>query len=349
MRATLRLGAVISGRPRCGGRSTPPDPGPASRGCLAPGRRQGQAGRADHQGGASVAITTVGALSARPYAAGDQDAVLALVEADRLPGQPEATPVMLAEALAGRLPVHGGWWAELNQPRTDVIHDPSGRVRGVVSYATRPGDGAGLILWLHAEEEARAVAEALVGHALGQLGPRTVYAFEFACALTLGLEGLPVCNRPATRRALEAAGFTGRDLWRYIHRGLLGVPNVADARVHRIADVTECADPPGWQLDLRETDGTLVGEATLGRPVDGTGVLWWISTDPAHRGRGLGRRLLRQCFAHLAAEGAREVIAYVDDDAPPGNLERDRLAANRLYDSMGFTELDRLWSFTRRP
>ncbi|WP_211265662.1 hypothetical protein [Actinacidiphila oryziradicis] len=73
-------------------------------------------------------------------------------------------------------------------------------------HATRPGDGAGLILWLHSEEEDQAVAEALAGHALGRLGPRTVHAFEFACALTLGLEGLPVRNRSATRRALEAAG-----------------------------------------------------------------------------------------------------------------------------------------------
>jgi ribosomal protein S18 acetylase RimI-like enzyme len=296
-----------------------------------------------------VAITTVGAaakLSARPYAAGDQEAVLALVEADRLPGQPEATPALLAMALAGRSPVDGGWWAELDNVLTDVVHDPSGRVRGVVSYAKRPGDGAGLILWLHSEEEDQAVAEALVGQALGRLGPRTVYAFEFACALTLGLEGLPVRNRPATRRALEAAGFTGRDLWRYIHRQLDG-PLPTDA--YPVARVRESYDPPGWQLHLRESDGTLVGEATIGRPVDGTGVLWWISTNPAHRGRGLGRRLLRQGLTRLAAEGAREVIAYVDDDAPPGDPEHDRTAANRLYDSMGFTELDRLWSFTRRP
>jgi ribosomal protein S18 acetylase RimI-like enzyme len=293
-----------------------------------------------------MAITTVGALSARPYAAGDQDTVLALVEADRLPGQPEATPAMLAEALAGRSPVDGGWWAELDNVLTDVVHDPSGRVRGVVSYAKRPGDGAGLILWLHAEEEDQAVAEALVGHALGRLGPRTVHAFEFACALTLGLEGLPVRNRPATRRALEAAGFTGRDRWRYLHRPLDGpLPTVA----YPVADVRQCADPPGWRMHLRDSDGTPVGEASIGRPSNGIGVLWWVSIHPAHRGRGLGRLLLGQCLAHLAAAGAREVIAYVDDDAPPGDREHDRTAANRLYDSMGFTELDRLWSFTRRP
>ncbi|TJZ93194.1 hypothetical protein [Actinacidiphila oryziradicis] len=84
-----------------------------------------------------MAITIVGAaaqLSARPYAAGDQDTVLALV-GDRLPGQPEATPAMLAEALAGRPPVDGSWWAELDNILTDVVHDPSGQVR---SCTTRP-------------------------------------------------------------------------------------------------------------------------------------------------------------------------------------------------------------------
>jgi hypothetical protein len=42
------------------------------------------------------------------------------------------------------------------------------------------------------------------------------------------------------------------------------------------------------------------------------------------------------------------VIAYVYD-APPGDPERDRTAPNRLYDSMGFQEVDRLFSFARRP
>ncbi len=88
------------------------------------------------------------------------------------------------------------------------------RVVGVVSYATRPGDEAGLILWLHCRnenrrEENRPAAEALVAHALAKLGPRTVYAFEFASALTLGLEGLPVRYRPVIREALEVAGFSG--------------------------------------------------------------------------------------------------------------------------------------------
>ncbi|MET7718542.1 GNAT family N-acetyltransferase [Streptomyces sp. NPDC005407] len=287
-------------------------------------------------------------LSARPYEVADETAVLDLVNADRLRGQPLTTAVMLSDALATRSPVDSGWWAELEPSHTDVVHDSVGKVLGVVSYSTRREDGAGLILWLHCRED-ETVAEALVEHALASLNsPRTMYGFEFASALTLGLEGMPLRARPATRKTLEAAGFSGRDVWRYIHRELAKVSDIASSSSYPLAEVTECADPPGWQLLLRDTDGTQAAEATVGRPVDGIGVLWWISTDPAYRGRGLGHSLLEQCFDQLTSNGAREVIAYVDDDAPPGDPKRDRTAANRLYDSMGFTELDRLWSFTRR-
>ncbi|MEU3617698.1 hypothetical protein ABZ725_36105 [Streptomyces sp. NPDC006872] len=68
--------------------------------------------------------------------------MLDLVNADRLTGQPETTRAMLAEALAGRSPVDGAWWAELEAPATDVLHDADGQALGVVSYAVRPGDPA---------------------------------------------------------------------------------------------------------------------------------------------------------------------------------------------------------------
>ncbi|GHE13831.1 GNAT family N-acetyltransferase [Streptomyces alanosinicus] len=293
-----------------------------------------------------MAIPTFGLatqLSVRPYRAGDEAAVLGLVAADRLPGQPLATPAMLAEALAGRSPVDGGWWAELDPPVTDVVHDGTGQVLGAVSYATRPGDGAGFLLWLHCREDA-AVADALIAHALDRLGPRTVHAFEFASALTHGLEGLPARHRPVTRQALEEAGFTGRDLWRYMRVPLpvAGLPHAAHVTVN------ECEDPPGKRLEVRE-DGELAAEATIGRPVAGTGVLWWISVVPAARGRGLGLALLGSALDLLTGLAAREAILYVDDDAPPGDPERDRTAANGMYDRAGFTEVDRLHSFTRHP
>lgn len=151
-------------------------------------------------------------------------------------------------------------------------------------------------------------------------------------------------HRPVTRKVLEVAGFAGRNLWRYIHRRLdAPLPREASP----LAEVSPSVDPVGWQLTLREADRAVLGEAIIGRPIDGIGVLWWISIAPAARRRGLGRALLGQCFTHLAANGAREVIAYVDDGASPGDTERDRTSANRLYDQAGFVEVDRLHSFLR--
>lgn len=57
-------------------------------------------------------------------------------------GQPEPTPATLAEALAGRSPVDGGWWAELNPPRTDVVHAAAGGC--TASSPTPSGAATGL-------------------------------------------------------------------------------------------------------------------------------------------------------------------------------------------------------------
>lgn len=283
-------------------------------------------------------------LLVRPYAAGDEAAVLALVDADRIAGQPATTPQMLERALQGRSSTDAHGWGELDPPRTDVVVTPAEEVVGVVSCATRPKDGAGLVLWLHCRED-RNVAEALIAHVLTVLESRTVSAFEFASALSLGLAGLPVRHRPTTRKALEAAGFCGRRLWRYLHRrlganGPCGYP---------LAEVGQCAEPPGWRLSLRHTSGNLLGEATIGCPVDEIGIVWWIGVEAAHRGRGMGRALLAQCFTELGDKGAREVITYVDAAAPSRGPERDRTAANRFFSAAGFDEIDHLHSFTRRP
>ncbi|MFE1443921.1 GNAT family N-acetyltransferase [Streptomyces sp. NPDC058739] len=292
----------------------------------------------------SVTTGPTTGLPVRRYQAGDGAVVLDLVNADRITGQPVTTPEMLAEALAGRSPTDAGWWAELDAPVTDVIHDAAGRVLGVVSHAVRSSDDTGFILWLHGSENP-VVVGALIEHAIAALGrQRTILAFEFASALSLGLEGLPAGHRPATRKALETAGFSGRNLWRYMHAGLplAGLPLAAHY------EVRDCEEPPGKRLEVRE-GGELLAEATIGRPVAGIGVLWWISVAPAARGRGLGLGLLGSSLDLLQGLGAREAILFVDDDAPADDPERSRAAANRMYDRAGLMQVDRLFSFSRRP
>jgi ribosomal protein S18 acetylase RimI-like enzyme len=282
-----------------------------------------------------IYVTPALGVTLRPYTDQDRRAVLELINADRLPGQPLAGPSMLADALAGRSAIDSGWWEELRTPTTAVATDPNGAVLGVVSYAVRPHDRTGLILWMHCRENP-AVARELIGHAAAALADcRALEAFQFASALTLGLEGLPVGHRPATHAALIEAGFTGRDEWRYMRRTLpvAGLPRLA----------AECeVSPDGWRLTARQ-DGAVVTEATVSVSA-GTGVLWWISVDAAVRGRGLGRGMLGSALEHLTGLGAREVILYVDDAS--GDPEADRSAANSLYEKSGFTEIDRLYSYT---
>lgn len=283
------------------------------------------------------------AIALRPYTPADTPAVLELVAADRLPGQPTPTPDMLTEALEGRSPVDAGWWAELSTPATQVAVGTAGDVLGVVSYAVRPKDDAGVIVWLHCRENP-AVADTLVRHAAAALGPRDLGAFEFATALTRGLEALPAGHRPATDAALRAAGFTGTALWRYMHTTLPrpGLPTAGHVRIG-----TDPEHPDSWKLEITRR-GRLLAEALIGLPVQGIGVLWWITVVPGARGKGIGRALLGTALAALAQQAAAEAVLYVDDDAP--GTARDRTAANRMYEAAGFQEIDRLHSYNRpRP
>jgi ribosomal protein S18 acetylase RimI-like enzyme len=273
----------------------------------------------------------------RRYSADDAAGVLEVINHDHVEGQPVVTSQMLSQALAGRNNVDSGWWAELSNVVTEVAASPDGLISGVISYARRERDNAGVILWLHAAEN-DAVIRILLDRALKQLKTSAfVEAFSFASALTIGLEALPGRHRPRTHAALIGRGFTFEDMWRYMHRHL-PAPDI-DAISYTTTD-------DGDARKLQVHDGTkLIAEATIGLPVHGIGVLWWISVEPAARGRGLGRRLLSSALDLLAGLGAKEVILYVDDDEPGG--DRDRAAANRLYDQAGFAEVDRLYSYRR--
>ncbi|MEU9719643.1 GNAT family N-acetyltransferase [Streptomyces sp. NPDC047976] len=283
-------------------------------------------------------------LTLRPYAPADADAVLSLVNADRLPGQPVATPEMLHEALAGRSPIDCGWWAELDPPATLVAVRADGTVVGVAAWALRPGDGTGLILWLHCREDPR-VADALVAGALTALGPRPVEAFQLATALTRGVGALPRAHREATHAALERAGFRGEPQWRYL---LVGLPAPDLPRAAGVRTLPEPGDSHARRLEVRRGEAAAEAEAVIGLPVEGAGALWWIGVRPPSRRRGLGRALLGSALDLLASHGAREAFLYVEADTVPG-AEDDRTAAAALYRSAGFREVDLLYSYTLRP
>ncbi|MBW0101512.1 N-acetyltransferase [Pseudonocardia sp. KRD291] len=280
----------------------------------------------------------------RPLAEHDHPAVLALVDADRVPGQPAATGERLSEALAGRSPVDSGWWDELDALHHDVAVDDDGHVLGVIASGWRARDTTTVILWCHAGEDTATLLD-LIEHALARHPDSDAEAFSFATALGLGLEALPVRHRGATDAALHKAGFTGADTWAYMRRDLAQpAPQPGRAGCTPIT-VGESSDLDGWQVDATGPDGDRIGQALLARPVDGISVLFWIEVEPSQRGTGLGRRLLDAATDLARTHAATEVILYVDDDDP--GSARDRTAATALYRSSGFDLVDRLHSYVR--
>ncbi|MGW6215821.1 hypothetical protein [Streptomyces sp. NPDC055109] len=274
-----------------------------------------------------MTVTVVGtSVGMRGFSSADRAAVLDLMRADLLPGRPAVTPVLLDHVL------------EQEGLRCEVLTSAVGAVLGVVGWAVHTADGAGLVPWLHCQDDEQDLTEVLLRHVLGRLGRRTVHAFTKATPLAP--VGLPVGNRTGTRRALEACGFSGTDHARYLHHHL----DTLSPRLYAIADLTPCPDTAGWQLHLRERDGTRIGEARISAPLGGTAELEWITLTPQRR--NLGHILLEQCLTNLADRGIHHVTTCID---APDDTHPHREAVLQLHQTAGFTQIDHLHTYTRRP
>lgn len=272
-------------------------------------------------------------MHVRPYTDRDEQAVLGVISADRLPGQPETTSPMLAEALAGRSPIDVTYWEALDGLATEVAVTDDGEVVGVIAGAIRQDDGSGVIPWLHCREEP-AVAAVLVDHALQRFGGRPVEAFAFATALNGMLEGLPVRHRPSTAATLESRGLVGEDAWCLMNMPAdTPHPSALSSRVRVYGDTLVPVD-----------DHRVCGRCVVSPVHDGTASIYWVDVIPDARGRGLGRELVSSAVSLLRSRGAKDVSLIIDDDAAAGDA-RDRRAARGIYERVGFQEIDRLWTF----
>jgi ribosomal protein S18 acetylase RimI-like enzyme len=273
-------------------------------------------------------------VNVRPLGPDDVEPLCALIDADRLPGQPACTPERVRAVLAGRSTVDAWWWSQLATMRLVAADDASGRLVGAGALGRWP-TGTRYLLWLHAAED-REVLDAILWSLLrGVRRADPTFAFWFATELSVGLEGLPRTARLHTHEALVARGFAGEDRWLYLRVTGAGPPPVEPYRIRGLAG------------DLRvelTVAGETVGGAEVGLPAPGLGVVWWLEIEPEHRRRGRGRELLRAARTVLAEAGAGEVILFVDRDDP---VARDRRAALALYESEGFTVVDHLWSYRR--
>ncbi|NJP95515.1 hypothetical protein HCN51_39815 [Nonomuraea sp. FMUSA5-5] len=266
----------------------------------------------------------------RRYQESDSAAVLALVDADRLPGRPACTPQLLDDALSGGPDPRSG----LERPRTDVLLDPDGQAIGVVSYAAHRDRGSGHILWLHGRETLD-VVEALVRHALRGLGDG-VPVHAFAADPGPGPAApaaLPAARRPVTRKVLEHAGFVARNSWRYLRRT---APCALRAPASPVVEAVATSTPPGWWLKARDDDAA--AELVVQEPIGCLCVLWWFGAAGGHADEELERELLFHADALLREQAASETILYAAGDPEPSWA---------LFDVAGFTQIDNLLSFTR--
>jgi len=273
-------------------------------------------------------------VNARPLGPDDVGGLCALVDRDRLPGQPECTPERVRTALAGRSTTDPWWWRELATMRTVGVEGPDGSLIGAGAIGRRRS-GDRYLLWLHAGEVAEVVEAALWPLLRGVRRGDPIFAFWSATELSVGLEGLPREHRPATHEALLARGFTGEDRWLYLAASAGGPAPETPYRRRGVGSEVRV------ELDV---DGSPVGGAELSLPAPGLGVIWWLEIEPEYRRRGLGRQLLRAARSVLAEEGSSEVILFVDHDDPRA---RDRRPALELYLAEGFTVVDHLWSYRR--
>jgi mycothiol synthase len=97
-------------------------------------------------------------------------------------------------------------------------------------------------------------------------------------------------------------------------------------------------DPELWLL--ASVDGEVAGALTA----SGRGERGWVDEVgvlPGHRGRGIGKALLRRSFATFASRGVREVLLNVDAENPTG--------ATALYEGAGMRIVKRWDLWERGP
>lgn len=272
-------------------------------------------------------------MKIRPFQPADAAALGALVDADRLPGQPACSPAMVAAVLSGRSTVDAWSWEQLASMRVLAAEGPDGDLAGAGAIGRR-ATGERYLLWLHAREGRRTLDLLLAGLLRGLRRSDPVFGFAFPSDLSIGLEGLPRQARPVTHDALVAKGFVGEERWLYLRAA---GPGPAPAAGYR-----RRGHGPDVRIEL-VAGGTVVGSAELGLPAPGLGVVWWLEVDPAHQRQGHGRQLVRAARHELRDAGAGETILFVDRDrGEPG--WRPALG---LYLSEGYEIVDRLWCYRR--
>lgn len=131
-----------------------------------------------------------------------------------------------------------------------------------------------------------------------------------------------------------------------LHRILIDTAAFTPAEVECAMELLEIVLKEPTQKDyivaIAEDQGKVAGYVLWG-PVpltEGNYDIYWIATDPAVQGKGLGRKLLFHAEACALDRGARLVCL---ETSSQGSYERTR----RFYDQAGYLEESRIRDFYR--
>jgi len=102
--------------------------------------------------------------------------------------------------------------------------------------------------------------------------------------------------------------------------------------VQAFSDFLTSFAPPRDQIFIAERDGQFAGSIAVKGLARGTAQLRFLLVEPAARGLGLGRRLVRRVLDHARASGERRVVLETASDLD---------AARAIYAAHGFRKLAR--------
>jgi len=231
---------------------------------------------------------------------------------------------------------------------------------GVLVAAVHPEDGGDAHIQIH--PDFRALEPAVIEHAVGNLsddsGSLVMEVKDYDAVRVSHVEAAGFARTEGTgvhrrmrlgRQVLPAGGLDTEYTLRTTRQGdpadcarIADILNAAFGRdFHRGRELEVFhAHAPSFRADLdlvaEAADGSFaayVGIAYDG--ANGQAVFEPVCTHPDHRRRGLAASLMREGLHRLRAHGAQDVVVGTGD----------QLAANRLYERLGFTEtyIGRIW------
>lgn len=233
--------------------------------------------------------------------------------------------------------------------------------RGLVNRSRSPTDGRRRDLGLTAAGreafsglDRRSHAE--IAALLQELAPEDQPRLVAAMSTIEGLLAPPAEGTVACVIRPHQPGDMGWVVWRHgvLYAREYGWTAAFEALVARIvADFMENFDPSRDRCWIAEREGAKVGSVFLVRDSDEVAKLRLLLVEPAARGLGIGRRLVRECIRTARELGYRRIILWTNSvlDAARHIYQDEgfRVIREEAIESFGRDQIGEYWELDLRP